>query len=381
MWAVADLDPIESMVLDVAPGLVLAPYEALIAQIMWTAEGVKRGDHALFLKEVFGTPPLVAPPLKRRIINAFLLFGPLDAISGLFLLDRWLALRGSRYSSREIVGDLLPTEMFQRSPFAHSLEQGFLGHPMSPPQEKSREVDQVVVRRNLARAARRALNRAGLRVTSEDVEKQLAAGIGPWIRPSNPRIEERHFANLMMSMNQIDWALFATLSSISRSISMSAPYLSMDEAGPAWLAEGFAQPRLQTFRVVLDEIQWLPKPQSLEEAISMAEDDRINDLRNHIAMWSTALSTGELADLADLRKVLREDVKRFQGQRWAGRVERVLAYASVPASIAEAYAGHTGLSLGLAGLGTTAQLISDLDARSKRGSWLSLGRDFILPED
>lgn len=84
-WPMADLNPIDSMVFDTRAGVVLAPYEALLAQIMWTAESVRRGDSASYFQEAFRSPPRVAPQMKRRILMAYLLFGPLDAVSGLFL--------------------------------------------------------------------------------------------------------------------------------------------------------------------------------------------------------------------------------------------------------------------------------------------------------
>jgi hypothetical protein len=367
-----NLDAFESSIFQRAPGAVLAPYEALLAQIMWTAEGVRRAEKLEYpgiFSEVFrGKAPRIAPQMRWRIYSAFVLFGSLDAVSGLHLLDRWLASSGSPYSRREIYGDLVPRAMHRRSPFAHSLEEGHISHPYRPSQEASLQIDEIVARKSISRAARRAVRRAGVETTAQEMDEAVAAGVYPWFG-----------SGIELGRPTVTRALAATLGSISRSLANNLPFVSGDAAGPAWLSDGFAGEKMRTFHVVLDELRWLPRPSSFDEAISMTEDERIGNLRKNIGLLTDALMSGELIDHGDLRAQLREDAKRLEGRSWTGRAARVVTYVSVPLGIAETYAGNAGVGLGLTSLGAAAQALSDLDTRSRRGSWLSMGRDFISP--
>src|SRR5437868_1074857 len=94
------------------PGVVLGPYESLIAMISWIRETLPPDAYVTGRIQNL----LVAPRMKEQLLIAYLLFGDFDAITGMGLLDSYLASRGFQESRRELVGDFLLSRE-NRSPF------------------------------------------------------------------------------------------------------------------------------------------------------------------------------------------------------------------------------------------------------------------------
>lgn len=111
-----------------------------------------------------------------------------------------------------------------------------------------------------------------------------------------------------------------------------------------------------------------PRVRHLGDVIELRQDPRVRDFRTTLWRWVEALRSGEI-DAA--RKVQSEVVKANKALKKIGEYQRLsdwIAYATVPAVIADALIGLPALSalLGLGGLGAAVAG----KAYKKRAGWL-----------
>jgi len=178
-------------------------------------------------------------------------------------------------------------------------------------------------------------------------------------------------------ISYINNAAAGAVAALDRSVISSTPLLSVDSAGPAWLSSSNVKDKLSMFRVVFEEIDWLPKPSTFREAWDMYNDDRMVSLRNYIEVLFDKCASGELSQISDVRNDIKKTVSRYKNKTWAANTCRVVTYVTVPISVAEVLMGGAALGLGLGFAGATSQLISDLFDRNRKKHWLSIGNDFI----
>jgi hypothetical protein len=296
---------------------------------------------------------------------AFLLFGSFDSLAAAPIIDYALRSHGCIYPSRELFGDIAKWEMvYVDTPFSHSLEEGWV-YLFDP---AGAEAADVLASPGLIQGISRAFRRAGFRgeVGPRGVRQSL--GRVNWPMMLTPE--------LTIDMSPLAQTIAGALAAVQRSIEYQVPLLSVDAAGPAWISESVTVPRLKVLEVVWDEIEWLPRPKTLREALVVAQDARIQGLRKDIELWTNLLLVGKLEDLQDLRRTLRTKIRRFQNAPWASRVGRVVTYISLPIGIAETLTGRVGPGLGLSALGIASDRLASFTERHRRDSWLSLGREF-----
>ena len=100
------------------PSLILAPYDALAAMLIWLGEMSKKPHSRGELPD-----PQISAEDRQRLLTAFLLLGKFDGMAGIPMFDRWMSVQGSRFFSRgEIFGELVDSDDVRRGPFAHYLD-------------------------------------------------------------------------------------------------------------------------------------------------------------------------------------------------------------------------------------------------------------------
>ena len=104
-----------------SPGLILGPYEALVAQALYTLEVAGDARKSGSAREWFRSRLRISPDVKNQILAAYLLFGKLDALACGGLLNGFFASHGTRFSAREFFGDFDWRSYV--SPFSHEMER------------------------------------------------------------------------------------------------------------------------------------------------------------------------------------------------------------------------------------------------------------------
>jgi len=163
----------------------------------------------------------------------------------------------------------------------------------------------------------------------------------------------------------------STLNSLITAINFGVPLLSQTQFGPAWLSPDITATQLQILKLALDQISWLPRPLNFHEAISMANDEKIEALRADIRLWFDLLNAGKLQNLDDVGSSIRKRAETFRNKSWATRVTQVITYAAIPLTVADALIGSGYIGLSSALIGTAAQFVSDKLEKSRNHSWLS----------
>lgn len=125
----------------------------------------------------------------------------------------------------------------------------------------------------------------------------------------------------------------------------------------------------------MKDIEWFPNPQTFREALAIADDSRIVDLRSRIDLWVHRLSIGEYRDLSDIRKEIRAIVAGFSNKSWATRVSRLVTYLAIPTTVLDLLMSGGAIGATLSVVGTGAQWLGDRIETNKRRSWVSLGHD------
>jgi len=296
---------------------------------------------------------------------AYLLYGKFDALSAVSFFNSYLAGRGFFENRRELVGDYL---FHAPSPFSHNLEEGFFWPILQcPPQLGS--VDQT----RLVSSCYKAMSRAGIK------------GYTP-LEPGAQRVVLKDRLGQAMDNIQQCWAnglnppplsaenaIITLLYAIDRSVDLSVPFFSCDAAAPAWIRKDL-QLETAVMKIVLEEVDWLPRPRSFREAYLMSQDERIVGLRTYIRILTESASIGNSELQGAVRSEIKKELRYFHNKPWASRVAKFVAYAAVPAEIAGILCEAHMVGVTIAGLGAACEWIGSICAKRKNKHWLSMTR-------
>ena len=355
------------------PGLILGPDEALCASIEWLIESLRlapsrKRKYAPKLKIHTNTR------IRRQLIQLYLLFGRIDVQSGRHLLDTYLRAKDGYPSARELFQDFTDSLGWRSSPFSHSLETGAMGL-------RSSERLQLDSFTPIVNAIGGALRRVGFREVKvrdpEDIRLQRRKDFTlreiEDVIVGDQNMRDGVLAEIVTSY--VGRCVFSTTSALERSIDHGVPYWSSDAIGPYWIPNELVSDRLKILKVIFEDVEWFPNPQTFSEAMEIADDPRMVDLRNNLDLWLHKLGTGEYHDISDIRKHIRDITTKFNNKPWATKVGRFVTYIAVPATVLDSLltGGVIGTTLLVVGAG--AQGLGDRIEKSKRKSWVSLGHD------
>lgn len=356
-----------------APGLILGPDEALCASIEWLIESLRLAPSR---KRKYA-PKLnirTNTRIRRQLIQLYLLFGRIDVLSGRHLLDIYLMAKDGYPSARELFQDFTDSLGWRSSPFSHSLETGEMGLRSS----ERLHFDSFTP---IVNAIGRALKRVGFREVKvrdpEDIRLQRRKDFTlreiEEIIVADQNMRDGFIAEIITSY--LGRCVFSTTSAFERSIDHGAPFWSKDAIGPYWIPNELVSNRLKILKVILEDVEWFPNPKTFSEAMEIADDPRMVDLRNNLDLWLHKIGTGEYHDLSDIRKHIRGVTTKFINEPWATKVGRFVTYLAVPATVLDTLltGGVIGATLSVVGVG--AQGLGDRIEKSKRQSWVSLGHD------
>ena len=359
-------DPYAQPIFRDRPGVILGPYESLLAALVWLNEclsAVNR-ESSSWRAGIVTLAPAVHPSKREQLTAALLLFGQFDALAGLFLLDSYLASHGVTESRREIFGDIVPFGDGPNSPFAHPLDKGWISHARA--QELKPEPSQT---RLLTASVARVLQRSGYVVSSEGRQR---------IRASIERRASLPPNLFKADLSTVELSITATLAMLERAVDTDVALMSADCAAPAWRRTDSVEASARILKIVWDEVTWLPRPKTLREASLMRADDWVVGLRHAIDLWRHKIAVGDLSDWSHVRADIRRHVEHFTKKPWASQVVRLTTYVAVPVAVVETLLGNPGVGLTLGAVGCASQCIADLIERHKSRHWLSVGRDFIV---
>ena len=350
--------------LEEAPGLILGPYEALIAMIAWLHEALPKTDYGRY-----GPGPIgklsVSARMKDQLLIAYLLYGKFDAYTMLASFDHYLAGKGFRESRRELVGDFL-LSLKSRSPFSHSLERGSFW-PLLQSQPKLDSIDE----RKIISSCFKALNRAG--VIGYEFPGEETIPLRTRLHQAMSTINYCNDKGMSPGPYEAESTILRLLYAIDRSVDFQIPFFSRDVAAPAWIRKDIHS-ESSIVSVLLEEVDWLPRPRTFMEASTMAQDERLVGLRTYIKGLMERIAIGNLDFHRDLREQIRKDVKSFRSKPWASRIGKFIAYVAVPAEIVGLFCNSHIVGISVASLGATSEWLATICSKRKSKHWLSMSK-------
>ena len=183
------------------------------------------------------------------------------------------------------------------------------------------------------------------------------------------------FVDERMFSSYIGQCVFATWAALEHSMETGVPLWSRDLVMPTWYSASESLCRLSVMRIAISEVEWFPAPRTLSEACQMVDDPRLVSLRSDVDLLFHRLSVGDFRTVADVKHRVRESSRRFRTKPWAARVGRLVAYLALPSAAVDLLRGGGVVGTGLSVIGFGTQGLADFLERSRRQSWLSLGRD------
>jgi hypothetical protein len=129
----------------------------------------------------------------------------------------------------------------------------------------------------------------------------------------------------------------------------------------------------RVYQILLDEVQTLPRPRTLAEAVKFRANPITGEFREVFDAWHQAMSSGNVDAVQRLRMDLR---KSLDGMRGLGRWKRVngwLAYLGVPLGIVGLFVAAPAMAatgIAAAVVGAVGQATTDLGDRRRR--WMFL---------
>lgn len=84
------------------------------------------------------------------------------------------------------------------------------------------------------------------------------------------------------------------------------------------------------YKIILDEIEFLPRLHSMEDVLRLRGDRRLSDFREVIFEWSKAFHLGDYNQVNKLRKEIRKSNLEFKRLKNYQRIGGWVAYASLP---------------------------------------------------
>ncbi len=211
-----------------APGVILGPYEGLIAIIAWLREALPQSRYV----QMGGGPIrklLVSGGVKVQLLSAYMLYGRFDVFAAMGFVDSYLASRGFQESRRELVGDFL-FSLEKSSPFSHSLETGF-SWPVLQTSPRLDSVDEA----RLVHSRSKALIRAGVRSYTPWEPEAMSLSVRDRVREAMTTIKYCNDNRLMPAPLQAESSILSLMHAIDRLVDLEIPFLSEDAAAPAWV--------------------------------------------------------------------------------------------------------------------------------------------------
>jgi len=345
------------------PGIVLGPYEALIAMIAWLREALPQSRYSGNLQKL-----ITSPKRKEQLLTGYMLYGAFDAHSAMPFFDTYLFSRGFRESRRELVGDfLLGAEDW--SPFSHTLEQG-----LSWPLFQDTSQPNLEDLQKLTSSCFKALTRAGITGYTNWGEKTTSVSLREGLNRSINLIWECNRKGIWpVDLSQCSNTLQALVFAIQRSVDLDIPFLSRDMAAPRWVSKDCLT-ETTIVSIVFEEAVWLPRPQTFREAFALSQDERVVSFQNYIKDLYDRTIIGDLSCQAELREQVRKQIQCFKEKPWAGRLAKVITYAALPAEIAGMLCGSHLVGISVAGLGSVCEWISMMASSKKAKHWLSMSK-------
>lgn len=124
------------------------------------------------------------------------------------------------------------------------------------------------------------------------------------------------------------------------------------------------------YKIILDEINYIPKLHSIEDVMRLKNDKRIADFRDVINEWSIAVNVGDVNQVLKLKKNIRLANSEFKKLANYRKVGGWVTYISLPFIIVDML---IGIPIGtiLTTIGGITQFQSD--QLNKKHQWLLLG--------
>jgi hypothetical protein len=363
--------------------VVLGPFEAYCAELMWFREIVSAAD----LPRDFGPQhdqplqvPSVAWQMQRRILETALIYGQLDTTAAgprvVSYIDAAMFKNGMRLDPETWATDL--AHRWNSSPFQRSREiemttegRFFLRMDAPHPSGVAAAKDASEVPSAVVVAVERYLRRVGYQmIDGVDVRaysQRLTAM--PW--PPVAGMDNLNAALLTGSVRSVAAAM-GIFHAIERSVEQEVPFFSRDALAPAWIHVDATAPEFEVIRAVLEIPDGPTLPATLSAVADSAVDPRVLRLRQFIKWASERILT---FDSSAIQEVQREGERALlYGQRGiaASRIARVVTYLSVPIGTAEAISGVVGPGLVLTYLGALGEAASAVIKRFSRRHWISL---------
>lgn len=370
------------MVSGSAGGIVLGPYEAFCAELMWFGE-VCAAVPARARESDPRTPlraPRVAWQLQRRILQASLLYGRLDTRAAgpnvIGFIDATMFRNG-----RSIDPEVWRSELFERwwdAPFQrfdypdakYDYEDGrrtMQFDLLAPPIP----IDAPVVPEPVIVAVERFLRRVGYeRIDGTDV-KTYSRRLRdlPWppdggLQPFNAALAARGARAVM--------AAVGVHRAIERSVNHDVAFFSRDALAPEWIQMNEESPQFEVVEAVFSLPEGPELPRSIGDLRQLDQDPRVVHLREFVDWATNRILTAETTALLEVKKEVQQVARAARNRQRGRRVAEVVTYLGVPVGAAEALAGTAGVGLSLASLGVLGQGVSSMIARSESKHWISI---------
>ena len=84
------------------------------------------------------------------------------------------------------------------------------------------------------------------------------------------------------------------------------------------------------YKIIMDEIQFLPELNTIEDVLRLRTDNKISDFKEVIFEWSKAVKNGDYKDLHHLKKDIKKSSDEFKRMKKYKKVGGWVTYASLP---------------------------------------------------
>jgi len=127
----------------------------------------------------------------------------------------------------------------------------------------------------------------------------------------------------------------------------------------------------QVYKIILDEVQYMPVISSIDDVLRLREDIRIKDFRENMFEWSNVLYSGDIKQEQKLRRELKKSNKEIKTIKSYQKIGGIITYASLPLIAIDAITQiPAGILLSV--LGAAVQFKGD--NAHKKNKWLLFGR-------
>lgn len=365
-------------------GVVLGPYEAFCAELMWFGE-VCAEVPAQARSRKRNPPqrlraPRVAWQLRRRILQASLLYGRLDTRAVgprvISYIDATMFRNGV-----DIDPEVWRTDLFNRwwdAPFQrfdypdakYDFEDGRtwmefdeLAPPIPIDAPAVPEPVIVAVERFLRRVGYERIDGSDLRTYSQRLRDASWPPDGG-LRPFNAAFAAFQSRSMM--------AAVGVHRAIQRSVDQGVPFLSRDALAPEWIQSDEESPQFEVIEAIFSVPDGPELPPSFGALRQLDQDPRVVHLREFVDWATNRILTAETTALHEVQKEVQRAARGARNRERGRRVSEAVTYLGVPVGVAETLAGTAGVGLSLASLGALGQGISSMIARSESRQWMSL---------